>query len=261
MAEVIIMPTSGEASVLAAAHIAQRIEDDPALVLGVATGSTPLALYEALAERVRDHELETERLSAFSLDEYVGLPATHPASYAEVVRAEVTQRLGLDPARVQTPNGAAEDPFSEAHRYDEALRAAGGVDVQILGIGDNGHVAFNEPGSSLASRTRVKTLSTRTRAANARFFDDPDDVPTHCITQGVGTVLEARHLVLLAFGSRKASAVAAALEGPVSARVPASALQLHPHATVLLDEAAAAELEFADDYRNAWRLRPAGMPL
>lgn len=260
MAETVIVTSAREAGALVAGHIADEIGRRRDLTLGVATGSTPLEVYRALAERAREG-LDLSGISVFSLDEYVGLPAEHPASYAAVVRTEVTEPLALDPSRVHTPDGAAADPDAAAAAYDRLIVESGGVDIQLLGLGHNGHLAFNEPGSSLASRTRVKTLTTATRRANARFFSDPDDVPTHCITQGVGTILQARHLILLAFGAAKAPAVAQAVEGPISARVPASAIQLHPHVTVVVDEDAAAELEFADEYRHAWRSKPAAQPL
>ncbi|GAA2042037.1 glucosamine-6-phosphate deaminase [Agromyces tropicus] len=257
MAEVIIERTPQAASARAARHIAATIAARPDLVLGVATGSTPAHLYRELA-RIRDRDgLDVSRLTVFALDEYVGLPAGHPESYAEVVRREVTDALGLDPSRVHVPDGSAADPFAAADEYEQRMEAAGGVDVQILGIGGNGHIGFNEPGSSLRSRTRVKTLSRSTRTANARFFDEVDRVPAHCITQGVGTILDAGHLVLLAFGAGKADAVAAALEGPVTASVPGSALQLHPHVTALLDDPAAAALAHREYYDDAWSLKPA----
>ena len=163
----------------------------------------------------------------------------HPESYRAVITREVVEPLGLTPGLVHVPNGAVETIRTAAAEYERAIEAAGGVDLQILGIGRTGHIGFNEPGSSLASLTRVKTLTEETRADNARFFDSPDDVPMHCITQGIGTILRARHLVLLAFGEAKARAVADAVEGPVTASRPGSAIQLHPHATVVVDEAAA----------------------
>ncbi|MCU1519005.1 MAG: multidrug transporter, partial [Pseudarthrobacter sp.] len=178
----------------------------------------------------------------FALDEYVGLPAGHPESYAEVIRREVTDRLRLDPARVAVPDGSAADPERAAAAYDSAIAAAGGIDVQILGIGHNGHLAFNEPGSALDSRTRVEVLTERTREANARYFSTPVDVPFRCITQGLGTIMEARHLLLVVNGTDKARVLAAALNGPVTADCPASLLQRHPHVTVVADEAAAALL-------------------
>ena len=207
-------------------------------VLGVATGSSPLSLYRALARR-RD---ELPPLRAFALDEYLGLPPGHPESYAEVVRREIAEPLGLDAGRVSVPDGSATDPERAAADYEAAISAAGGVDVQILGIGNNGHLAFNEPGSALESRTRVVRLEESTRQANARFFSCLEEVPTHALTQGLGTIRAARSLVLLASGNAKAEALAAALQGPVTADVPASVLQLHPDVTILLADGAGAGL-------------------
>ncbi|RZI80073.1 MAG: glucosamine-6-phosphate deaminase, partial [Microbacterium sp.] len=163
----------------------------------------------------------------------------------------------LTPELIRTPNGALETIEHAGDDYEAAIEAAGGVDVQILGIGTSGHIGFNEPGSSFASRTRVKTLIEQTRADNARFFDSIDDVPVHCITQGLGTILRARHLFLLAFGEGKAAAVAAAVEGPVTSSLPGSAIQLHEHVTVVVDEAAASRLANADYYRYAYANKPA----
>ena len=163
---------------------------------------------------------------------------------------------GLAPARVHAPDGDAATIAPAGLRYDAALAAHGGVDLQLLGIGTDGHVGFNEPGSSLASSTRVKTLTARTRADNARFFETAGQVPTHCITQGIGTILRAGHLVLLAFGAGKATAVAGAVEGPVTASVPGSCIQLHEHVTVVVDELAAARLERTDYYRWVYTHKP-----
>jgi len=179
---------------------------------------------------------------AFALDEYVGLPEGHPQSYGEVIRREVTERLGMDPGKVRVPAGSADDPCQAAAAYDAAIREAGGIDLQLLGIGHNGHIAFNEPGAAFDSRTRVETLAERTREANARYFDSVADVPTQCITQGLGTIMEARHLLLVVNGPDKAEILAAALNGPVSPDCPASVLQRHPHVTVVADQAAAAQL-------------------
>ncbi|BAJ74401.1 6-phosphogluconolactonase/Glucosamine-6-phosphate isomerase/deaminase [Microbacterium testaceum StLB037] len=257
MAEVVITRSADEASALAADHVARAIAAQPRLVLGVATGSTPERFYRHLARRIAEDGLDTSGVRAFALDEYVGLPADHPESYAAVIERTVTTPLGLDPAHVHVPDGRAADPFAAAAAYDRAIDEAGGVDIQILGIGRNGHIGFNEPGSSLGSRTRVKTLAASTREANARFFADPADVPVHCITQGIGTIREARHLLLLAFGADKSTALAGAVEGPVSASLPGSAIQLHAHVTVLADEDAAQQLTLADAYREAWALKPA----
>lgn len=222
----------------AADAVLARLQNRARPVLGVATGSSPLPLYQALARR-RD---ELPQLRAFALDEYLGLPAGHPESYAEVVRREVVEPLGLDGGCIAVPDGTAADPEQAAADYEAAISAAGGVDVQILGIGNNGHLAFNEPGSALDSRTRVVQLAESTRQANARFFTGSEEVPTHALTQGLGTILAARSLVLLAVGAAKAEALAAALQGPVTEDVPASVLQLHPDVTVLLADGAEAGL-------------------
>jgi glucosamine-6-phosphate deaminase len=220
------------------------------VVLGLATGSSPLLAYRELLRRHREEGLTFAGVQAFLLDEYVGLPAGHPESYREVIRRELTDDLGLDPAAVHGPDGASPDPLQAARDYEEQLLGAGPVAVQVLGIGANGHLGFNEPGSSLASRTRVKTLTEQTRSDNARFFGgDVEAVPRHVITQGLGTILGARHLVLVATGEAKAEAVAAAVEGPLTASCPASVLQLHPHVTVVADEAAGSRLARADHYR------------
>ncbi|MCL2316485.1 MAG: glucosamine-6-phosphate deaminase [Actinomycetia bacterium] len=251
--EIIICPDAERVGEVAAAVVARvAVAVGPSVVLGVATGSSPLALYENLAKRVAAGTLDLSDAQAFALDEYVGLPAGHPESYAEVIRRTVTEPLKLDPARVHVPDGRSEGLSGAGQRYEDAIAAAGGVDVQILGVGANGHIGFNEPGSSLASRTRVKTLSQRTRDDNARFFDSVDQVPTHCITQGIGTILAARHLVLVATGAAKADAVVGLVEGPVTSMCPASALQLHRFATVVCDEPAAAKLALADYYRQCF---------
>jgi glucosamine-6-phosphate deaminase len=185
------------------------------------------------------------------------LPPDHPQSYAHVIRAEFTDHVDIDSTRVHSPNGVTDDIFVAAEEYDAFIADAGPVDVQLLGIGSNGHIGFNEPGSSVGSRTRVKTLTEQTRHDNARFFTGIDDVPRHVITQGLGTISAARHLVLIATGSHKAEAFAAAVEGPLTASCPGSVLQLHPHVTVVVDDAAAAQLKNADFYRYALKYKPA----
>jgi glucosamine-6-phosphate deaminase len=248
VAEVVIVPSIDAGSELAAAIIESLVAKRSDAVLGLATGSTPLGTYQALARR----QLDLSRVRGFALDEYVGLPADHPQSYRSVITAEVVEPLGLDPALVRVPADDGGPLEGAGERYEEAIDAAGGVDLQILGIGRTGHIGFNEPGSSFASITRVKTLTEQTRRDNARFFDSPDDVPMHCITQGLGTIMRARHLLFLAFGEGKAEAVAGAVEGPVTSSLPGSAIQLHRKVTVIVDEAAAAQLKFADYYRYAW---------
>ncbi|RYG76498.1 glucosamine-6-phosphate deaminase [Yimella sp. RIT 621] len=255
--EVVICPDAEAVGALAASKVARVCRDvGPEVVIGVATGSSPLALYDHLARLVREGSLDLSRATAFALDEYVGLPVEHPESYASVIDRTVTQPLGLDPARVHLPDGNASDVPTACRAYEQAIAAVGGVDVQILGVGANGHIGFNEPGSSLSSRTRIKTLATSTRADNARFFERLDQVPTHCITQGLGTIMDAREVVLVAQGQHKVDAVAGVVEGPVTARCPGSVLQFHQHATVVLDEHASAGLAGAQEYRNAWDHKP-----
>lgn len=251
MAEVIIVDDADAAGQVAAGLIALELDRHPALVLGVATGSTPNSTYRALAERRPD----LSQLTAFALDEYVGLEPRHPQSYAEVLRREFGEPLGVPASRIRLP-GQGVAPVDAGAAYERAIVEAGGIDLQILGIGTDGHVGFNEPGSSLASLTRVKTLTEQTRADNARFFDSLDDVPLHCFTQGLGTIRRARALVLLAFGAEKAEAIAGAVEGPVSSSLPGSVIQLHPNVTVIVDEAAAGRLANGDYYRYAWQNRP-----
>jgi glucosamine-6-phosphate deaminase len=254
--EVVILPSLDAAGELAAARVARLVEATPDAVLGLATGSSPLPLYRALRRRV-EQGLDLSRVRGFALDEYVGLAPDDERSYAATIDREVVRPLGLDPARVRVPDGAAADLPTAAQEYERAIAAAGGIDLQILGIGSVGHVGFNEPGSSLASRTRVKTLTEQTRRDNARFFGPDEEPPAHCLTQGLGTILDARALILFAGGAAKAAAVAAAVEGGVSSSCPASVIQLHPSVTVYLDEPAAGRLERAEYYRYAYEHKPA----
>jgi len=254
--EIIIVRDADEVGRVAALKIASVVRRKPDAVLGLATGSSPTGIYASLAARVAAGELDVGRASGFALDEYVGIPLEHPESYASVIHRDVVVPLGMDPSKVRVPDGRAADVEAAVVDYEQAIAAAGGIDVQILGIGANGHIGFNEPTSSFASRTRIKTLAPQTRADNARFFDDPSQVPTHCLTQGLGTILDAHEVVLVAQGSAKAAAVAGMVEGPLSAMCPGSALQLHPHATIVVDEAAAALLQLADYYRYTYANKP-----
>lgn len=254
MAEVVIVGSAAEAGDLVAAEISRLISTRADAVLGLATGSTPLPVYEALRSRLAG--VDVSRVRGFALDEYVGIDPAHPESYRSVITREVVEPLGFTPELIRTPDGSAGTIERAGEDYERAIAEAGGIDLQILGIGTSGHIGFNEPGSSFASRTRVKTLVEQTRRDNARFFDSIDDVPLHCITQGLGTILEARHLVLLAFGKAKAAAVAAAVEGPLTSSLPGSAIQLHPHVTVVVDDAAASRLENAEYYRYAFANKP-----
>jgi len=254
--EIIILPTPDDVARTAADTIEEQVRRGPS-VLGLATGSTPLGTYRELIKRRRAGGLSFAQAQAFLLDEYVGLPGAHPQSYHSVIRDEFTSSVDFSADAVHGLDGMAADPEAEAARYEARIAAAGGVDIQILGIGTDGHVGFNEPMSSLASRTRIKTLTKQTRQDNTRFFDSLDDVPDHVLTQGLGTIREARHLLLLAMGEAKAEAVAAAVEGPVAAICPASALQLHPHVSVLVDEAAASRLAHREYYTDTFGRKPA----
>jgi glucosamine-6-phosphate deaminase len=249
--ELVVLPTPEDCGRVVADVVTAVVERATGEVtVGLATGSSPLLAYRELITR-RRAGLSFDRVTAVLLDEYVGLPAGHPESYREVIRRELTDALGIDPARVHGPDGSSNDPVQAARDYEVRLTGLRPVSVQVLGIGVNGHVGFNEPGSSLASRTRVKTLTEQTRRDNARFFDgDVEAVPRHVLTQGLGTISDAQHLVLVATGEDKAAAVAGAAEGPVTTSCPGSALQLHPHVTVVVDEAAASALQRADYARH-----------
>lgn len=250
----VIIKSDEAACGVTVADVFDRAVRSGATTLGLATGSSPLSVYRELIRRHREEGLTFAAVQAFLLDEYVGLPLGHEQSYAQVIRTEFTDHIDI--GRVRGPNGAADDVFAAADAYDASIVEVGPIDVQLLGIGVNGHIGFNEPGSSLGSRTRVTTLTEQTRQDNARFFASIDEVPRHVITQGLGTIRSARHLVLIATGEHKAAAVAAAVEGPLTARCPASVLQLHPRVTVVVDEAAAVRLENAEFYRYAWEYRP-----
>jgi glucosamine-6-phosphate deaminase len=250
--EVIIQPTAEEASQVAARIIARLLRDKPGAVLGLATGSTPLRLYQALI----DMKLDWSRVTTFNLDEYIGLPREHPQTYHSFMWENLFRHVNIRPENVHIPDGNAADIPRFCTAYEERIRAAGGIDMQVLGIGSDGHIGFNEPTSSLASRTRIKTLTPQTRRDNARFFGSEEEVPIHVITMGIGTIMDARQNVLLAFGAGKADAVAGAVEGPVTANNPASVLQMHPVVKVCLDEPAAASLRRADYYRWVYDQKP-----
>ncbi|MGO2748144.1 glucosamine-6-phosphate deaminase [Microbacterium sp.] len=228
-----VHPSSREAASSAAEELVAQAAGGGLHVLGVATGSTPQPLYRELAKH-RTPGLAD--LTLFALDEYVGLPEGHPQSYRSVIERDVGEPLGISPSRIHLP-----DPVAPG-AYDAAIAAHGGIDVQILGIGQNGHIGFNEPGSGFHSLTRVTPLDASTRAANARFFDSIEDVPTHAVTQGIATILSARRIVVFAFGRAKADAVAAAISGPRTEQMPASALQDHPDVSWVIDEDAASLL-------------------
>ncbi len=255
--EVIIQSSSQEASALGARLVARLVRRKPSAVLGLATGSTPLPLYRDLIRLHREEKLDFGAVTSFNLDEYLGLPPAHPASYHHFMRENLFRHLNIPEENTHIPDGLTTDVPAFCQAYEEAIRMAGGLDLQILGIGGDGHIGFNEPGSSLVSRTRIKSLTPRTRQDNARYFSTEDEIPRHVITMGVGTIMESQEIVLLAFGEGKAEAVAAAVEGPITASVPASILQLHERATILLDEAAAGDLRRSAYYRWIYDHKPA----
>ena len=250
--EIIIQPNPQAATDIAARLIARLLKEKPDAVLGLATGSTPLRLYRSLIAMQQDWR----RVRTFNLDEYLGLAPEHPQSYHHFMWENLFRHINIRPENVQIPDGLATDVPGFCADYEARIRAVGGIDLQILGIGSDGHIGFNEPTSSLASRTRIKTLTQRTREDNARFFASAEEVPTHVITMGIGTIMEARTNLLMAFGDQKAEAVAGAVEGAVSAMNPASALQFHRDTRLLLDEAAAGGLQRAEYYRWVYANKP-----
>ena len=228
----------------AAEIVTNQIRRKPDSVVGFATGSTPLGLYKTLIRNHREQGLDFSKVTTFNLDEYVGLRPEHPQSYHYFMWQNLFKHINVNPSNVYIPHGMADDVDYFCDWYEEQIEKAGGIDLQILGIGANGHLAFNEPGSSLGSRTRIKTLTAATVRNNSRFFDDPEEVPRQAITMGIGTILDAETLLLVASGESKAEAIHNALEGPVTGMCPATVVQMHRFAHVVLDEAAASKLEF-----------------
>lgn len=255
--EIIIQPAADDCGIMAARIIAALVREKPAAVLGLATGSTPLGTYRELVRLHREEALDFSGVTTFNLDEYVGLSPEHPQSYHAFMQEHFFRHVNVRPERIHIPCGQAQDVAAECARYEAAILHAGGVDLQLLGIGTDGHIGFNEPSSSLASRTRIKTLTDQTRRDNARFFGgELAHVPMHCITMGIGTIMSARQVLLLASGANKAQAVAGAVEGPITAMNPASVLQMHPVAKAILDEAAAAKLQRLEYYRWVFDHKP-----
>ncbi|MFQ6676599.1 MAG: glucosamine-6-phosphate deaminase [Fidelibacterota bacterium] len=237
----------------AAQIVIDRLRRKPNLVLGLATGSTPLGLYKEFVRLHKEEGLDFSQVITFNLDEYVGLKPDHDQSYHHFMWKNLFEHININPANVHIPQGM----FGEArigtsetdHKielycqwYEDEIKLVGGIDLQILGIGSNGHIAFNEPGSSLGSRTRIKTLTEETRQDNSRFFDTIDEVPKYAITMGIGTIMDAKEVILLANGEGKADAVEASVEGPITAMCPASMLQMHRKAIIIIDKKAASKL-------------------
>ena len=254
--EVIISRTPEEMARAAAREVADVINAKPNAVLGMPTGTTPLGLYQELVKMYRRGELDFSQVTTFNLDEYVGLPITHPQSYHHFMHENFFKHVNIPPQNIHIPSGTTNNYRAFCEWYEQRIRECGGIDLQILGIGSDGHIGFNEPTSSLSSRTRLKTLAESTIRDNSRFFKRKEDVPIYAITMGVGTILEARKCMLLATGKNKADAVAAAIEGPVTSMITASALQLHPRTKVFLDEDAASKLKMRDYYDWVQKMKP-----
>lgn len=248
--KVLIFDTTDAAIDRSAGILLDAVRQKPTAVLGLATGGTMLPLYDRLCARHLAESVSFAQVTTFNLDEYVGLAPNHGCAYHHYMREALFDRIDIDLSRTHLPRGDAPDPVAEAEDYERRISMAGGIDLQLLGIGRNGHIGFNEPTSSLASRTRIKTLTEDTRQANRSYFDSIDDTPRFAITMGVGTILASKACLIVATGSAKALAVARMIEGPVSAACPATALQLHPQVTVVLDRSAAAQLTLMAYYQH-----------
>jgi glucosamine-6-phosphate deaminase len=247
--EVVIRETREDAARLTARLIAQELGANPHLVLGLATGRTMEIVYSMLARMHADEALDFSQATTFNLDEYVGIPRDHPGSYRRYMEEHLFNHVNIDPRRTHLPNGMAPDMETECRQYEARIQNRGGIDLQLLGIGRSGHIGFNEPLSALRSRTREKALTPETIKQNAFVFGAEENMPRWAITMGVGTILEARRCILLATGAEKAEVLAKAVEGPITSMISATALQLHPHCTVIIDEPAASRLQHAEYYR------------
>lgn len=246
--EVVICQDYDSMSKRAAQVVADVVREKPDAVLGFATGSTPVGLYKELIRMHRAEGLDFSRVTTFNLDEYAGLSGDHPQSYRYFMNENLFNHINVPPKNTHVPSGTSANHKAFCAEYEKRIRDCGGIDIQVLGIGSDGHVAFNEPGSSLGSRTRRVTLTEQTLKDNARFFEKKEDVPIHAISMGVGTILEARRLLMVVNGKNKVPALAAAIEGPITSMITASALQLHPDAVVFVTEDAVGGLKMRAYY-------------
>ena len=258
--EVIIQPTAEAAATLVARIIAKELRANPHLVLGLATGRTMESVYACLVRMYRQEQLDFSLCRTFNLDEYVGLSGHDGHSYRHYMDQHLLGQVNIDWRNTHLPNGMAADLDAECANYEQLIAKSGGIDLQLLGIGRAGHLGFNEPLSALRSHTRVKALAPATLAQNAPMFDDPAQMPRRAITMGVGTILECRRCLLLATGAEKADIIAQAVEGPITSMISATALQLHPRCTVIVDEAAAGKLQSTDYYRWIFANEPEWEP-
>lgn len=258
--EVIIQKDAAAAAGLAAQLLAEAIRAKPNLVLGLATGRTMESLYGLLADMHREENLDFAKVRSFNLDEYIGLAPEDPDSYRHYMDLHLFSKINIKKKNTHLPIGNAKDVDAECAKYEAKIKACGGIDVQLLGIGATGHIGFNEPLSSIGSRTRAKALTPETIAVNSTLFDDPKRMPKRAITMGVGTILDARRCLLLATGKAKAGIIAKAVEGPITSMISATALQLHPKCTVIVDEAAAAKLTQKKYYKWIFENEPEWEP-
>ena len=251
--EIVICKTKEEASKLAAGIITAAVQKNPKIILGLATGSTPVPMYNEMAKAVKAKKVSYKQVKTWNLDEYVGLPGTHDQSYRYFMNKNLFEKIDVKLSNTHVLNGMAKDPVKECAKYEEQIKKAGGIDIQVLGIGSDGHIAFNEPGTSLNSRTSVVYLTPSTIKDNARLFfkGKENEVPTQALSMGVGTICEAKKIILLAFGKNKADAVKGMVEGGMSQFCTASALQAHNDAWIFCDEESASKLKLRNYY--AWR--------
>lgn len=254
--EVIILKNPEEVAALATNYVAKLVQNKPSAILGLATGSTPIAMYKNLISLYQEKELDFSKVKTFNLDEYVGLEKNHPGSYYTYMKNNFFDHVNIPESNCNIPDGMSKDLIQESLSYEERIKGQGGIDLQVLGIGRDGHIGFNEPSSSLSSRTRLKTLTMVTRKDNAQYFNNLEEVPFHVLTMGVGTIMEAKHILLMATGESKAVAIQQCVEGPITAMCPASILQFHPKVSLLIDKAAASKLERTDYYQWVYEKKP-----
>ena len=250
--QIIILQNQEQITGLATGFIVELLDNKPSAVLGLATGSTPLRLYGRLTELNQKQRISFKNVTTFNLDEYLGIPADHSLSYRCFMNKHLFKHIDIPLENTHLPNSMTDNPKQESIDYERLIAETGGIDLQLLGIGANGHIGFNEPSSSLASRTRVKTLTQSTLQANSRFFNAGETQPRLAITMGIGTIMEAKQILLLAYGEDKADAIKASIEGPITAMCPASILQMHPEVTFILDEAAARKLDNINYYKQVY---------
>jgi glucosamine-6-phosphate deaminase len=254
----ILKSNAEEVGRAAARIIANAVRRNPAVRLGLATGGTMIGMYKELVRFHHAESLDFSRVVTFNLDEYLGLAPNHPESFRYFMQQHLFSQVNLQPQNIHVPDGSIKGRYQEyCASYEQAIRDAGGIDLQILGIGRNGHIGFNEPTSSLGSRTRLKVITKGTVEDNRKFFGPAEQVPECSITMGIGTILDARRVLLLATGAAKAASIAEAIEGPVTASVPASALQWHPDVTFIIDRDAGSRLKRLDYYQHVldWTAR------